>query len=45
MVELARIFFLTLNIVLLHSYPITQSTLNVFILVIYDYNLMRYCNL
>ena len=43
LVELARIFFITLNIVLLYKYPLTQSILNVIVLVIYDYNLIRYC--
>ena len=42
LVDLARIFFLTFNIVLLHSYPITQSILNFVVLVLYDYNLIRY---
>ena len=43
LVELARIFSLTLNTVSLHNYPITQSILNVLIFLIYDYNLIRYC--
>ena len=42
LVELARIFLITLNIVLLYKYPLTQSILNVIVLVIYDYNLIRY---
>ena len=42
MLELYRIFFLTFNIVLLYKYPILQSLLNLMVLLIYDYNLIRY---
>ena len=44
LVELARIFFITLNIVLLHKYPITQSIFNLIVILIYDYNLICYCS-
>ena len=43
LVELARIFFITFNIALLHKYPITQTILNAVTLLIYDYNLICYC--
>ena len=45
LVELGRIFLITLNIVLLYKYPLTQSILNVIVLLIYDFNLIRYSKL
>ena len=43
LVELARIFLLTFDIVILYKFPILQSIINLFVLLIYDFNLVRYC--